>query len=164
MLIKSLLSSGVEAALNEAVASELYASHLYKHIANQLQRLGYFGGQKWFAKESADELVHYQRLADYLNDRGTTAKIPQLEACTEKIGSLRDALELAFETERDLGANYARWYRGAAEDPTTQQFLHFYLEQQRTSVGEYMDWLTRLQRVDDDSCGILMIDKELGEA
>ena len=84
--------------LNEAVQAELYASHLYKHVANQLQRLGYLGAQKFFAGESADELEHYQKHADFLNDRGTVAKVPMLDAITDPVTTLRDALEIAYET------------------------------------------------------------------
>lgn len=164
MPVTSLLSKAVEAMLNEAVHAELYASNLYKHVSNQLQRVGYFGAQKHFASASAEELTHYQKLADFLNDRGTTAKIPTIEAMTEKVATLRDALELAYETELDLGRDYDRWYKtAAAEDPTTAQFLLFYLEEQRTSVGRYGDLLARLDRAGDNEAALLMIDNELGE-
>ena len=47
---KSLLSPEVKAALDEAIHAELYASNLYLHLANQLQRLGYFCAQAFFAR------------------------------------------------------------------------------------------------------------------
>ena len=163
MLVKSLLSKTVEGMLNEAVQSELYASNLYKHVANQLQRLGYFGAQKFFAGESANELTHYQKHADFLNDRGTVAKIPMIEAITDPIGSLSDALEIAYETEMQLGKDYERWYKACAEDVTVQQFLLQFLEEQRKSVGEYGDLLSRLARAGSNDAAILMIDTEMGE-
>lgn len=161
MPVKSLLSEKAEAMLNEAIASELYASNLYKHIANQLQRLGYFGAQKFFASESADELVHYQGIVDFINDRGCVAKVPALPAMTESIETLRDALEAGFDTELQLERDYARWYSGCG-DVIVQQFLLHYLELQRKSVGEYSDLISRLDRVGDDKCGVLLIDQELG--
>jgi ferritin len=163
MLVKSLLSKPIEAMLNEAVQSELYASHLYKHVANQLQRIGYFGAQKFFAGESADELTHYQRHADFLNDRGTVAKVPMLEAITDPVASLRDALEVAYETELQLGKDYDRWYKASSDDPTVQQYLLQFLEIQRKSVGEYGDLLARMDRAGTNEAAILMIDTELGE-
>lgn len=163
MLVKSLLSKSIEAVLNEAVQSELYASHLYKHVANQLQRIGYFGAQKFFAGESADELTHYQKHADFLNDRGTVAKLPMLEAITDPVASLRDALEVAYETELQLGNDYARWYKACSDDPTVQQYLLQFLEIQRAAVGEYGDLLARMDRAGDNEAAILMIDTELGE-
>jgi ferritin len=161
MPVSNLLDKSTEAMLNKAVHSELYASHLYKHVSNQMQRLGFFGTQKFFAGESADELTHYQRIADYMNDRGTTAKVPALEACTETVGGIVDAIELGYETELQLMNDYQDWYRGIT-CVITQQFLLQFLEIQRKSVGEYGDLLTRLKIVQDDAAGQLMIDKELG--
>jgi ferritin len=161
MPVSNLLDKSTEAMLNKAVHSELYASHLYKHVSNQMQRLGFFGTQKFFAGESADELTHYQRIADYMNDRGTTAKVPALEACTETVGGIVDAIELGYETELQLMNDYQDWYRGIT-CVITQQFLLQFLEIQRKSVGEYGDLLARLKIVQDDAAGQLMIDKELG--
>lgn len=157
----NLLDKATEAMLNKAVHSELYASHLYRHVSNQMQRLGFFGTQKFFAGESADELTHYQRIADYMNDRGTSAQIPMLEACTEKLTGIVDAIELGYETELQLMNDYENWYRNC-DCVITQQFLLQFLEIQRKSVGEYGDLQARLKIVADDSCGLLIIDKELG--
>jgi ferritin len=163
MPIRNQLDPKIEATLQDAVHSELFASNLYKHIANQMQRIGYFGAQKWFLHESSDELTHYQKLADYLNDRGAVAEIPAIEAMTEVTASLREAIELAYNTELQLQNDYADWYRAAADDPITQQRLLEFLEIQRTSVGEYGDLISRLDRAADDTCGILLIDQELAE-
>lgn len=161
-MLKNLLSKKTENILNAAVQSELYASHLYKHLANQLQRLGYFGGQKHFAAEAADELEHYQRLADLMNDMGTVAQVPMLEACEEKVTGLRDAVQIAYETELQLGMDYQGWYKACDDSPMVQQALLFFLEQQRKSVGEYGALLARLNLAGDDKCGLLIIDQEMG--
>jgi len=161
MPTKNLLNSKDEAALNEAVHAELYASHLYKHVANQMQRAGFFGAQKWFLKESADELVHYQRHADFLNDMGSVAVPPDIEGHTNTISTLRAALQLAYDTEYQLMLDYSKWYAGAS--PVVAQFLLQFLEIQRSSVGEYGDWLARLYLAGDDMAATLIIDKELAE-
>lgn len=161
MPTKPLISKQVEASLNAAIASEFYASHLYRHLANHLQRLGYFGGQKFFLGEAADELTHQQKLADYLNDMGSVAKTPAIEAMTEAVGGLADALESAYDTEVQLLKDYVEWHGKA--DPVTQQFLLQFIEIQRKAVGEFGDWIARLDRCGDDKAAILMLDKELGE-
>jgi len=157
-----IISANLKAALDEAVHAELYAANLYKHIANQLQRLGYFGAQKFFLKESASELEHYQLHVDFQNDVGTVAKVPMIEAMNESIKTFSDAIELGYETELDLYESYKDWYGQASGDPVVQQFLLQFLELQRTSVGEYGDLLARIQLVDQDKAGMLLIDQELG--
>jgi len=163
MIPTMIISANLKAVLDEAVHAELYAANLYKHIANQLQRLGYFGAQKFFLKESASELEHYQLHANFQNDVGTVAKVPSIEAMTEPIKTLSDAIELGYETELDLYESYKDWYEQASGDPVVQQFLLQFLELQRTSVGEYGDLLARIQLVDQDKAGMLLIDQELGE-
>lgn len=159
MLTKTMLKN-----LNDAIHSELFASNLYKHVANQLQRLGYFGAQKFFLSESSDELGHYQKIVDYINDRGLVATVPQIEMQEEKVTSLRDALAIGFETEKTLSEDYSEWFKQAfAEDVVTAQFFLQFIEHQRKSVGEYGDLLARLDRAGANEAALLMIDKELGE-
>lgn len=162
MLPKMIISADHKKMLDEAVHSELYASNLYKHIANQLQRLGYFGASKFFLNESADELKHYQLHVEFQNDVGTVAKVPMVEAMNETIETFSDAIETGYETELELLTNYQSWYLEAADEPIVQQFLLQFLEIQRTSVGEYGDLLSRIQLVDQDKAGMLLIDQELG--
>jgi ferritin len=162
MLPKMIISAEHKNMLDDAVHSELFASNLYKHIANELQRIGYFGATKFFLNESADELKHYQIHVEFQNDVGTVAKIPLVEAMTDSIKTLSDAVELGYETEVELYNNYKDWYAQASGDPVIQQFLLQFLEIQRTSVGEYGDLLARIQLVDQDKAGMLLIDQELG--
>ena len=109
MLPKMIISAEHKDMLDDAVHSELYASNLYKHVANELQRIGYFGATKFFLNESADELTHYQRHVEFQNDVGTVAKIPLVEAMTDSIKTLSDAVELGYETEVELYNNYKDW-------------------------------------------------------
>jgi ferritin len=162
MLPKMIISQECKDMLDDAVHSELYASNLYKHIANELQRLGYFGATKFFLKESADELVHYQLHVEFQNDVGTVAKVPMIEAMNDPIKSLSDAIETGYETELELYNDYKKWYGQTSDDPVVQQFLLQFLEFQRTSVGEYGDLLSRIKMMDGDKAGMLLIDQELG--
>ena len=157
----SLLSAESNKTLQSAVASELYASALYKSLANQLQKLGYFGAQKFFAAESAHELDHYQLIADYMSDMGGMAKVPTVPAPEEKIEGLRDSIEAAFDTELQLMRDYAQWY-AECKCEITKQFLLQFIEHQRKSVGEFGDLISRLDRAGSDVCALLMIDTELG--
>jgi ferritin len=85
-----------------------------------------------------------------------------IEAMTDSIKTLSDAVETGYETELELYNDYKKWYAQAESDPVVQQFLLQFLEFQRTSVGEYGDLLARIQVVDQDKAGMLLIDQELG--
>ena len=162
MPTKSLLPTQTPATLNAAIAAELYAANLYKHVANQMQRMGYFGAQKFLLTESAHELEHYQRLVDYMDERGAMADMPAVPAITETCSSLRDAIEIAYETELQLERDYVKWYQ-ACPCEITRQFLLQFLEFQRKAVGEMSDWIARLDRCGTDNAAVLILDKELGQ-
>ncbi len=162
MPVKSILSSTDKEIIQAALQQELYASHLYKQVANYMQRAGYFGAQSFFAGESADELTHYEKHVQFMNDMGDVADLPSLPAISQKPAGLEAAVQLGFDTELALGQKYEGWYREATSEMTRQHLLQ-YLEIQRKSIGEYGDLLAQIERSGGDECGLLIIDKEMGE-
>ena len=162
-MLKSLIKQNVLALVEDAIYNELYASHLYKHLSNQCQRIGLFGAAKFFQKESADELTHYQKLADFLNDRGSVAKLPELPAINVKVSTLGDALQAAYNAEENLGGLYERWYSAIFPvDKMTANFLTQFLEIQMSSIGEYGDLLVRWDMINGNTAAILLMDEALG--
>lgn len=161
-MLETLLSTKDKKNLDKAAGHELYASNLYKHIGNCMQRMGLFGSQTYFHGESADELKHYQILADFANDRMdqiTVAEVPKIE---DKITSLVGAFELAFQTELDLGEFYNKFIK-ETEDEAVRQFLLQFVEIQRTSIGEFGDFMATLKFIGDDKAAQLLFDKELND-
>lgn len=144
MLGKSLLSASMKKGLQSALQVELYQSNLWKSLANQMQRLGYFGSQKYFLAESAEELTHYQIIADFMNDMGDMADVPAIEAIKDKVESIGDALEIGYETELDVLNQYKKLYKEAEEeDCAVGIFLQQFITIQVKAVGHYGDLLAK---------------------
>ena len=144
MSIKSLLSPSMKKGLQSAIQVELYQSNLWKSLANQLQRIGYFGGQKYFLAESAEELTHYQMHVEFMNDMGDCADLPKIDAITDKIKDLGEALELGYQTELDVYNQYKELYTQAEdEDCTVAIYLQQFVTIQRQAVGHYGDLLAK---------------------
>jgi ferritin len=161
---KNLLTAEMTEWLQKSISSELYASHLYKHIANQMQFLGFFGAQKYWLKESADELTHYQIHVDFMNDMGTVAQLPAIQPIKENISTIEDALAVAYNTELALLNQYKEFYKIAEEqDCIVDVYLHQFIEIQRKSVGEYGDLIARYTRCGKNEAAILEFDEYLSE-
>lgn len=144
MSVKSLLSPSMKKGMQEAVYIELYQSNLWKSLANQLQRLGYFGSQKYFLAESAEELTHYQMHVEFMNDMGDCADLPKIDAVTDKITDIGDALEVGYNIEMDVYKQYKDFYKKAEdEDVSVAQYLLQFVEIQRKAVGHYGDLLAK---------------------
>ena len=158
----SLLSASDKKKLNQAVEHELYASNFYKYAASCCQKYGLFGAQKFFEKESADELEHYYKLRDFFNDRGDEADMPQIDAVDFKEGiDLMGILDAAYELEKDLGDFYNEFYF-ATKDATVHARIQKFVKIQTKAIGEYGDLLARLSLVSECPGGLLIFDQELG--
>lgn len=163
MPIQSLLKPEVKELLDKSIASELYASNLYKHIAAQMQRAGYLGTQKFFEKESSEEIEHYYIIRNYINDMGGVAATPQVDAITDFVGGIGTALNLAYDTERTLLMQYQEVYESVEEemkDCITAQFLLKFLEIQVKAVGMYGDLISRFEKAPMD---VLEFDEHIGK-
>ena len=144
MSVKSLLSPSMKKGMQDAIYIELYQSNLWKSLANQLQKIGYFGSQKYFLAESAEELTHYQMHVEFMNDMGDCADLPKIDAVTDKITDIGDALEVGYNIEIDVYKQYKEFYEEAAdEDVSVSQYLLQFIEIQRKAVGHYGDLLAK---------------------
>ncbi len=142
--LKSLLSPSMKKGLQDAVYTELYQSNLWKSLANQLQKIGYFGSQKYFLAESAEELTHYQMHVEFMNDMGDCADLPKIDAITDKVTDVGDALEIGYNTELDVYNQYKDFYEKAEdEDVSVAQYILQFIEIQRKAVGHYGDLLAK---------------------
>jgi len=162
-MLKSLLSKDMKEGMQDAVQLELQQSSLWKSLANQMQRLGYFGSQKYFLAESAEELTHYQMHVEFMNDMGDCADLPKIDAINDKVKTIGDALEIGYEIELDVYNQYKDFYEKAtSEDTVVAQYLLQFLEIQRKAVGQYGDLLAKY-KVAEETKEILFFDKSMGK-
>jgi len=162
--VKNLLSPAMKKGLQKAIYAELYQSNLWKHIANQLQRLGFFGGQKYFLAESAEELTHYQIFVDFINDLGDVADVPKIDAIEDDIDSIATALQVAYDMELDVYNQYKKFYEEAAdEDVAVGIFMQQFVTIQLKAVGAYGDLISRYNRCGTNEAAILEFDRYLSK-
>lgn len=155
-----LLSDSDKKMLNQAVEHELYASNFYKYAASCMQKQGYFGTQKFFEKESADELEHYYLIRDFMNDLGDEADMPQIQTVEFDKDAIMNIFLDAYTLEQDLGEFYKKAYK-KTEDAFVQVFLHKLVNIQRKAIGEYGDLIARLKLCKEDPSALLIFDQEL---
>ena len=162
--VKNLLSPSMKKGLQKAIYAELYQSNLWKHIANNLQRLGFFGGQKYFLAESAEELTHYQIFVDFINDMGDVAEVPKIDAIEDEIDSIATALQVAYDMELDVYNQYKKLYEEAdEEDCAVGIFLQQFVTIQLKAVGTYGDLISRYNRCGTNEAAILEFDRYLSK-
>jgi ferritin len=161
--LKSLLSPAMKKGMQDAVYIELYQSNLWKSLANQLQKLGLFGSQKYFLAESAEELEHYQMHVEFMNDMGDCADLPKIDAVNDKVTDIGDALEIGYNTELDVYNQYKDFYEKAQdEDVSVAQYILQFIEIQRKAVGHYGDLLAKY-KIAEQTKEILEFDQHISD-
>ena len=163
MLVKSMLSAEMKKGLQQSIYWELYQTNLCKSLANQLQRLGLFGSQKYFLAESAEELTHYKIIVEFMNDMGDCADLPKIEAIEDKVKNIGDALEIGYETETDVYNHYKDFAKDALkEDLAVYNFLQQFIDIQVKAVGAYGDLLAKY-KIAEETKEILEFDQHISD-
>jgi ferritin len=163
MLVKSLLSAEMKKGLQQSIYWELYQSNLWKSLANQLQRLGLFGSQKYFLAESVEELTHYQIIVEFMNDMGDCADLPKIDAIEDKVKNIGDSLEIGYETETDVYNHYKDFAKEALkEDLAVYNFLQQFIDIQVKAVGAYGDLLAKY-KIAEETKEILEFDEHISD-
>lgn len=157
--MEKLLSDSEKKELNKFVKLELTASHVYHHLATRMKTLGYFGAEKFFSAEAANEVTHFQKLIQFANNLGAELDIPSLDAATSGVKTIQEALSMAYEMESDLLTAYESSADSTSITLKVRLLLQDYVNHQVESVGEYADLLVRCNIATD----MLLFDQELAK-
>ena len=136
------------AALNEQIANEFAAHQQYIGAAvyydsETLPRLAAF-----FYRQAAEERNHAMMMVQYLLDAGADAVIPGVEAPQTSFDDAVAPVRLALEQEKRVTEDIVRIAGIAREenDLVGEQFLHWFLEEQREEVASMSSLLAIVER------------------
>ena len=138
-------------ALNEQVANEFAAHQQYVAIAvhydaETLPRLAAF-----FYRQAVEERNHAMMMVQYLLDADDEVVIPAVEAPQTAFSDVVAPVALALEQEKRVTTQIADLARAAREenDLVAEQFMHWFLQEQREEVASMTDLLNVVERSKD---------------
>ena len=127
-----MISAKLREFLVEQVGHEFTAHQDYMGIALYFQRQSLLRWSKFFRDQAMEEAQHATRIVNFLTDHEVEFDIPPLPGATTRFESALAAAQASLEWERTMSERF----RGAAttaldeNDPTTHQFLQWFLEEQ----------------------------------
>ena len=151
------------AQLNEQIGREFAASQQYVAIAvyYDAETLPHLAAH--FYRQAVEERNHAMMLVQYLLDAGETVTIPGIEAPRTEFADPVAPVALALDQERAVTDQIVALARLAREegDLVGEQFLHWFLEEQREEVSSMSSLLRTVERAGDN---LLLIEQFLASA
>jgi len=139
-------------ALNGQVGYELGASQQYVAIAvyYDAQTLPQLAAH--FYRQAVEERNHAMMLVQYLLDAGLDVSIPGVDAPKTAFGDVVEPVALALDQERRVTAQIADLAQlaRAENDLVGEQFLHWFLQEQREEVASMSSLLAVVERSRDN--------------
>jgi bacterioferritin B len=147
-------------ALNEQIAYEFAASQQYVAIA------AYYDGEtlpqlaSFFYRQAVEERNHAMMIVQFLLDADLPVTIPGVEAPRTDFGSATEPVALALEQEKRVTDQIVGLVALAREEGELvgEQFLHWFLQEQREEVASMSELLKIVERAGDS---ILLVEEYL---
>jgi ferritin len=150
-------------SLNGQVGYEFAASQQYIAIA------AYYDSQTLpqlaahFYRQAVEERNHAMMMVQYLLDADEEVVIPGVDAPQTQFADAVAPVSLALEQEKRVTAQIVELVKLAREEGELvgEQFLHWFLQEQREEVASMTDLLAVLERGKDD---LLLVEDHVGRA
>ena len=157
-------TKSVESAINDQIAKEFYAAHLYLSMAAWFEDRNLPGFAKWMRVQNDEERQHAMRLFDYLIEAGGRVRLKALEAPPTEFTSPLKVMEASLAHEKKVTASIRKLYELAdkEKDYGTQLHLQWFISEQQEEEKNVGDVIARLKLAGQDNVALLMIDRELG--
>jgi ferritin len=136
------------AALNEHIGREFAASQQYIAIAVYYDSETLPNLASHFYRQAVEERNHAMMMVEYLLDAGLPVSIPGVEAPRTEFEDAVAPVSLALEQERRVTEQITELARLARDegDLVGQEFLNWFLKEQREEVASMSDLLAMVER------------------
>jgi ferritin len=139
-------------ALNEQIGYEFGASQQYVAIAvhYDAQTLPQLAAH--FYRQAVEERNHAMMIVQYLLDADLPVRVPGVEAPQTAFGDVVEPVRLALEQEKRVTEQISDLVKLAREegDLVGEQFLHWFLQEQREEVSSMSGLLQVVERSRDN--------------
>ncbi len=149
------------AALNEQVAREFAASQQYVAIAVYYDAQTLPNLAAHFYKQALEERNHAMMMVKYLLDADEPVTISGVQPPATEFDDLAAPVRLALAQERSVTDDLKKLAGVAREenDLVAEQFLHWFLQEQREEVASMSELLTTIERA--QGTNILLVEDYL---
>ena len=156
-----MLSKKMLKILNEQVAKEVYASHLYLSMASWAESAGLDGIAGWFYAQSEEEREHMLKFMRYINERGGIAEVPAVDKPPKQFPGIKEAFEAALDHEKMVSGAINDIVALALQekDYATNNWIQWFVEEQREEEASVESIIDKLALLGDR--GLYVFDRDI---
>jgi ferritin len=165
LLENPMLSKTMTERLNGQINLEFYSSNLYLQMGAWCERKGYDGCGAFLKQHAAEEMMHMQKLFNYVSETGGLPIVGSISAPPAEFSDLRDVFQQTLEHERFITGKINDVVAVAFEekDFSSFQFLQWYVAEQHEEEALFQGILDKLEMIGIDGRGIYFLDQEIGK-
>ena len=159
-----MLSPAINDALNDQINFELFSSYIYFSMAAWFEGEDLPGHGNWMKVQAAEELLHADKLYNYINERDGRVIAKAIDAPPSAWESPLAAFQHAYEHEQKVSARFNKLVDLALKegDHATNNFLQWFVSEQVEEETSVKAVVQQLKMVGEEGHGMFVLDKELG--
>lgn len=159
-----MLSAKILKALNDQINQEMSAAYMYLSMSAYFSDIPLNGFAHWMTMQVQEELLHSQKLFDYVINRNSKVKLGPIAAPPASWKSPLAACKAAYQAEVNNTKQIYRVMDVAikGDDHATRVILQWFVEEQVEEEATALDLVEQLKLAGNAPGAMLILDRELG--
>lgn len=143
------IAQSVLPLLGKQINLEEFSSRAYLNLATWCHANGWKLAGDYYKSRSTEELTHRDKIIKFLVDCGYSPVVANVDTPKDKPTSLEDTVAMALAHEQYVTKSIRALYKAAdeAEDCNTENFLQWFISEQREEESTYIDLLDYCDRI-----------------
>lgn len=160
-----MVSEKIAKLINEQIANEQYAAQYYLSMSAWFSGKDLDGIANYFRVQSKEELMHADKMFDYLNDVGGEIIIGEIPKPPHEFLGAIDIFEKALEHEKKVTKSIFNIVKNANDegDFATTSFLQWFINEQVEEEASASQLVTKIKMVSDNPSALYLFDQELAQ-
>jgi len=159
-----MISKKMETAINKQINLEIQSALLYLQMAAHFAHENLNGFAHWMRIQHSEELVHANKLFDYLLQRDGEVTLTAVAAPPKSWRSTLASCEAAYAAEVNNTKQINALMDQAIKenDHATRVILEWFVEEQVEEESSALNLIKQVQLAGNAAGAILLLDRELG--
>ncbi len=160
-----MISQKIANLINDQIAKEQYAAQYYLSMSAWFSGRDLDGIANYFRVQSKEELMHADKMFDYLNDVSGEIIVGAIPQPPNAFSSAVEIFEKALEHEKIVTQSIFNILKNANDegDFATVSFLQWFVNEQVEEEANASQLVTKIKMVCDNPSALYLFDQELSQ-